>query len=482
MELLEENQRLKREIQALQEKLAVYEDASNEKEGEEKKRVESIFRMFDTDSSGDIDAKELQQLAFQLGETLTTEEAEEALRHIDTNKDGIISFDDFYAWWRSVEHTDKEEGPTSAQHTASSTRNLRILQMKLRSRSYMRAVSRLVEKVNQKAGFSSADRKEGEASKRSKGKEKEKEKEIEKEKAKEGELADEVFNVNVKALVGNFDDTACSAHLSYFFDEPKAAAFRKECGAHDNATLLALSFVVKPEVDDFELGELSGNIKDILLMVKDSAYLTTHRVQVKEEDGHKLLQVSVVFQENEKLEITTGMITAFQIRQLEGDLELSQSPTQPDEDDFLKLRARVQAIVGTAAVDFVKALAGESEDPTSRAAPTDAIALLTALRNLDLTLKFDDLADMYKQAFKDTMAAGLKGWASGRELLKPALKELLGDKEVPPVLAAYNCAKDNLIGLHSLRVQFGDNVFLATARNLDVISFLPKATEMGLND
>ncbi len=39
-------------------------------------RVESIFTMFDIDSSGEIDAKEFQLLAFQLGETLSSEEVD----------------------------------------------------------------------------------------------------------------------------------------------------------------------------------------------------------------------------------------------------------------------------------------------------------------------------------------------------------------------------------------------------------------------
>lgn len=107
-------------------------------------RVEKIFQLFDTDHSNDIDAKEFQQLAFQLGETLTKEEVAEALSQIDKNKDGVISFDEFYDWWSSAEHTEVSGDSERAKQ-------LRVLKMKLRSQSYMRTVARLVEKVNQKA-------------------------------------------------------------------------------------------------------------------------------------------------------------------------------------------------------------------------------------------------------------------------------------------------------------------------------------------
>lgn len=100
--------------------------------------------MFDTDHNNNIDANEFQQLAFQLGEALTKEEVTEAIKQIDKNQDGVITFDEFYDWWSSAEHPDVREDSERAKQ-------LRVLKMKLRSQSYMRAVSRLVEKVNQKA-------------------------------------------------------------------------------------------------------------------------------------------------------------------------------------------------------------------------------------------------------------------------------------------------------------------------------------------
>jgi len=107
-------------------------------------RVEKIFQMFDTDHNNNIDGKEFQQLAFQLGEALTNEEVTEAIKQIDKNQDGVITFDEFYDWWSSAEHPDVRDDTERAKQ-------LRVLKMKLRSQSYMRAVSRLVEKVNQKA-------------------------------------------------------------------------------------------------------------------------------------------------------------------------------------------------------------------------------------------------------------------------------------------------------------------------------------------
>lgn len=107
-------------------------------------RVEKIFQMFDTDHNGNIDANEFQQLAFQLGEPLTNEEVTEAIKQIDKNQDGVINFDEFYAWWSAAEHVEVSDDSERAKQ-------LRVLKMKLRSQAYMRSVARLVEKVNQKA-------------------------------------------------------------------------------------------------------------------------------------------------------------------------------------------------------------------------------------------------------------------------------------------------------------------------------------------
>lgn len=63
-------------------------------------RVARAFAMYDTDRSGVLEAKELEAVLHKLGMDLNGEEdLEYALEALDTNKDGVIQFQEFVAWW-----------------------------------------------------------------------------------------------------------------------------------------------------------------------------------------------------------------------------------------------------------------------------------------------------------------------------------------------------------------------------------------------
>jgi Ca2+-binding EF-hand superfamily protein len=47
--------------------------------------VKALFKKYDTDGSGDIDAKEFQVLAFDLGLVLTDDEAKTFVKELDTD-------------------------------------------------------------------------------------------------------------------------------------------------------------------------------------------------------------------------------------------------------------------------------------------------------------------------------------------------------------------------------------------------------------
>lgn len=62
--------------------------------------IRQIFDFFVKDVSGSISLVELKDLHTKLGEPLTDEEAELAIRMIKTQKEGMLSFEEFLSWWR----------------------------------------------------------------------------------------------------------------------------------------------------------------------------------------------------------------------------------------------------------------------------------------------------------------------------------------------------------------------------------------------
>lgn len=52
--------------------------------------------MFDDDKTGKISYKNLKKVSHELGEPLTDEELKEMIERADNDKDGEVSFDEFY--------------------------------------------------------------------------------------------------------------------------------------------------------------------------------------------------------------------------------------------------------------------------------------------------------------------------------------------------------------------------------------------------
>ncbi|KAL6066425.1 hypothetical protein QOT17_009613 [Balamuthia mandrillaris] len=432
-QLRAENQRLRKEINLMRAKLAAFEHDENQvPPTSDKQHVARIFSAFDTDKDGFIDQKELRELALQLGESATEGEINHAMAQIDLNKDGVISFEEFYTWWSAEEEAEegkahqKEKEEDEDEHG----KRLRALRLKLRSQPYMRTVLRLMDKVNHKVALSLATNQlhslkqtEVTATENKKGKDKRK-------LAEEETKHPSTFSANVNVTVGTFGSAPTTASLHFECSEEKAEAARKEFVAPEDSAIISLGLTINDNVDDFELGELSGSLKDILSVLTETFHYRGHKVQLVQttnDKGEKQreFRVSLIFFENEGAELLTGFLTAAQLKEMDISLELSQSPTT-DTEEFLSLRASLNAVVGITAIDFFHSLLSHSDNGQERADITDVIALFTALRNVGLNFKFDNVEDMYRQAFQDTDFAEVTGWQSGKRLLIPWLKSILG--------------------------------------------------------
>jgi hypothetical protein len=65
------------------------------------KLIQKEFAVFDRDSSGFIDLRELKEISRQLGKQLSEAELHTALSDLDTNQNSTISLEEFTDWWKS---------------------------------------------------------------------------------------------------------------------------------------------------------------------------------------------------------------------------------------------------------------------------------------------------------------------------------------------------------------------------------------------
>ena len=57
----------------------------------------TVFNLFDDDQTGKISLRNLKRVAKELGETMSDAELLEMIERADTDTDGEINFDEFYA-------------------------------------------------------------------------------------------------------------------------------------------------------------------------------------------------------------------------------------------------------------------------------------------------------------------------------------------------------------------------------------------------
>lgn len=76
--------------------------------------IEDVFLQLDKDKSGSIDTTELRDLATMLGETWDDQELREAMRSLDVDGNGTISFGEFIAWWEEEDDEDDEDSSDSS--------------------------------------------------------------------------------------------------------------------------------------------------------------------------------------------------------------------------------------------------------------------------------------------------------------------------------------------------------------------------------
>ncbi|KAI8866758.1 EF-hand, partial [Ramicandelaber brevisporus] len=64
----------------------------------EEKELRETFKMFDKDGNGAIDAEEMVELMGYIGEDIDLDAAKELVQAFDSNKDGVISMDEWLSY------------------------------------------------------------------------------------------------------------------------------------------------------------------------------------------------------------------------------------------------------------------------------------------------------------------------------------------------------------------------------------------------
>jgi hypothetical protein len=306
-----ENEQLLAEKKRLEEKLAAFEggDSTEQtKETDNIAHVRKIFDLFNKNKSGEIGVREFQDIAFKLGETLTDAEAKRYVAQLDLDKNGTLNFDEFYSWWSSDSRPSKDSKEDST---------LNLLKLKLHSRCYLHTLTRLTERLR--------------------------------ELQPQGD--DKIFRGNAAIQVGEFDEARATIQINYTNDPAIGKASRVELKATPTAAILSVSFTLKPDIDEFELGELAGSIGDIVLMGKEALQFHSHKTQLATERGEKVMRFTVFYDEHEQLEKLKPVFAGAELQALEGTLELSQRPGDKTSE-FVMARGRGHLEIGVGVVGF----------------------------------------------------------------------------------------------------------------------------------
>lgn len=237
--------------------------------------------------------------------------------------------------------------------------------------------------------------------------------------------------VDVTLSAGDFEPK-CSVSVSLMHDEQLAAAVRRRANAADSDLVVALAFTLAKDADVFEVGELSGVLKEVIALSKEVLPYKHLRTECSTEvDGTRLYRLSLVFDASLHELVNESLAALNIIRQLSLVLNLSSGPGDRSETRGASLA--LAADVGLAEEqlrELLRSVAGDDydEDDEDEAdigrGPHRFALLLACLRSFKLNLSLTDL--------EDTGLEPLLDWASHKRLLM----EFMGEIATQPFVSA----------------------------------------------
>jgi len=465
----EENARLRQEVADLTRALQAFESRSSSSPLQERAEARRLFDLFDTNRDGLLGDDELRQLASRLGEDPDTfvEWSKQDGGRRRGEEEGAAggdcwTFDRFYAWWSANDDIDGGGGDDGNGEGTPPPVSAAV-RAKLRSQPLMRAMLRLIEYSNQ-----------GLASPADKGKAKDT--------CSEGlnDPVDELCKAQIDIRMGSFETAACDATLTWRASPEEAREHRKQYAAKEDDIIISIHFGVVEGVDDFQLGELAGNLRNIF----STAHIRSdYKLQQNHETGRRTFKVTLLIEHSSLTEHITVLFSGFQIRDLEAHVQLSEEPLE-ESQQFIRAHASLSALYHRSAIDFIQSGLSVPEDRNNGLHPSDILSLFSSLKELNLNLRFDNLVDLLRQSFPETPLAQVCGWQSGAAAVTQMVRSKISrSRENRDAMVAagpaYTGVKRLLSSLDSIRLQVDEaNIIELKGRNLNIIGLLPSLDEL----
>lgn len=409
----------------------------------EAKKVKALFKKYDTDGSGDIDAKEFQILAFDLGLVLTDDEAKTFVKELDTDGNGTVDFAEFLTWWNNPEK--KVAG-------VENENKLKALKMRLRSQSALAAASAITTSLLKTAEAAKAVEKEDRST------------------------------ISLKVNIGTFDQPRSSLALTYTRSEDQATALRAATKADAEAMTVTVKLAVKEGADLFEVGEVSSGVKGVLALAKKSLkYSNVASKMDKAGDGRDVLALSFAFQPSEIDIITSGaqVLDTLKITNLEVKLDSSERPGDASNPNGASGRFSATAGLDRASIQALYDAFGASELPKNL---RQGFALASALRNVSLLIESETINHFLSKEFNKVYPAeDVNGFAALKsKIIMPNLAKIFGNDELPAVFVdLYSGLVKVFSDVQGIQVALGSHVFDLSLVGLNLFeNYLPTRDEI----
>jgi len=345
----------------------------------ERERAKKVFDFFDEDKDNSININELQALIFKLGEILTQEQVQVILQTLDTDGNGVLSFEEFYAWWISEDR----------DHQNETGERMRFLKMKLTSQTYFKSIKKQSKALK---NISSS---------------------------KTPVTGVDTYRLDVSVNFGNCAKPVAGIHIHYEKNEEKANAFRKRCNYNDHV-LAALTLVCTPEATQDNLTPFTALLDPLLKQLKKEGLplnsITGNLTEEEGPDGVRKVWRLVALPKPKTNAVVLGVLGVVGLKQFDVDVDLSG-------EKFLEGKTRIAAEISKSVTSLLSEVGKDI--------PEQLTLLLSTFGNAETVFRFKGIGEGFSNTafqeflFKDLLDLRDTDQASSRG--KEAFTKLLGE-------------------------------------------------------
>jgi len=263
---------------------------------------------------------------------------------------------------------------------------------------------------------------------------------------------------------------------------------KRPLGDDEEKESLILDFVfkVKENVDLFELGELSGSVKNfmgLLQSVEEVKKILHFKTEFKKENNTYDIQLKIV--DTDLVALTKRVLTeVVEIKNLDANVMFShkfedyelKNNNNNNNNKCLNMKVDVNAEFKRKLLNVILVvLQANKMNELQRG----ILSLFASLNDVEFELQFEDLSDFYTGLVgsDQKIAAELKtlNWEAAQFLLLQNLARLVNNSKVPPpVINLYNKTLQILCGIDHLKfVLPDDSALLVHLVNFEVPHILP---------